>query len=243
MTTIAVTRPVEAPQPTERGFSRVYVWHWPVRIFHWAMAVSIVVLIVTGLYISRPFLSPVGDGTTPFLMGWVRFTHFLAAIVLDVALILRIYALFIGNKYESWGSLVPWGKKDWVDFRKWVRKYVVSDWWNPPHYLGHNPVLQLAYTAFHGLILLMVATGFALYGQANPGGFWWTVFTSWVMPLFGGNQMVRFIHHLGLWLIVAYVIVHVYLVIRADVLYDKGLISSMISGYKHKQDDLKYEDA
>jgi Ni/Fe-hydrogenase 1 B-type cytochrome subunit len=242
MSTATATPTAEAPHPIERGFSRVYIWHWPVRIFHWAMAASILVLIATGLYISRPYFALAPGGTTPFLMGWMRFIHFLAAIVLDVALILRVYALFIGNRYETWGSLVPWGKRDWVNFRRMARKYVVSDWWSPPHYVGHNPVLQLVYTLVHILLLFMVATGFALYGQANPGGFWWTVATSWVMPLFGGNQMVRLLHHLGMWVIVAYVIVHIYLVIRADVLYDRGSVSSMISGYKHKQDKLEYED-
>lgn len=39
---------------------------------------------------------------------------------------------------------------------------------------GHDPLKQLTLTAFYVFLLFMVASGFALYGETNPGGFWWT---------------------------------------------------------------------
>lgn len=228
--------------PTQRGFRRVYLWHWPVRVFHWAMFASMLVLIATGLYIGRPYFVFSPQVTTPFLMGWMRFLHFTAAFVLVGAAILRVYALFMGNRYERWSSLLPWRKKSWADLWKWVKAYARADWWSGAHYFGHNPVQQLLYTFMYLVLLFMIVTGFALYGQAYPGGFWWTVATSWVMPLLGGNQWVRLFHHLGLWVIVIFVVLHVYLAIRSDVLYDRGAVSSIISGYKYQHDRIKYED-
>ena len=39
---------------------RVYVWEVPVRVTHWLIALSIIVLSVTGLYIGRPFMTVPG---------------------------------------------------------------------------------------------------------------------------------------------------------------------------------------
>ena len=39
-----------------------------------------------------------------------------------------------------------------------------------PHYIGHNPLQQLSYTVIYVVAVVMVVTGFAMYGQANPGG-------------------------------------------------------------------------
>ena len=48
----------------------VYLWHWPIRAMHWAAAASILVLVVTGFYIGRPYFMVSGGTTgTPYLMG------------------------------------------------------------------------------------------------------------------------------------------------------------------------------
>lgn len=224
------------------SFRRVYIWHWPVRVFHWAMVASLVVLAATGLYIGQPYFVLAPTETTPYLMAWMRLLHFAAAGVLVGGGILRAYALFIGNRYERWSSLVPWRRESWSDLAAIVRQYLRAQRWSPPHYLGHNPLQQWSYTGFELMLVFMALTGFALYGQANPGGFWWTV-TAWMIPLLGGNQLVRLYHHLGLWLVVVFAVLHVYLVIRSDVLGNRGTVSSMISGYKYKHEDVRYEDA
>ena len=51
-----------------------------------------------------------------------------------------------------------------------------------PHYLGHNPLQQLAYTGIYVVAALMVITGFAMYGQSNPGGLFYIAF-NWVDTL------------------------------------------------------------
>jgi Ni/Fe-hydrogenase 1 B-type cytochrome subunit len=59
-------------------YGRKYVWEAPVRLTHWVNAISIPVLVLTGLLIARPQLTPLANliGTS----GWaasVRFTSFL----------------------------------------------------------------------------------------------------------------------------------------------------------------------
>ena len=48
-----------ASEKTERteDLVRVYVWQLPVRITHWLIAGSILVLSVTGFYIGTPFVT------------------------------------------------------------------------------------------------------------------------------------------------------------------------------------------
>lgn len=240
-TTMAAT--LDRRHPPQRAFTRVYIWHWPVRMFHWAMAGSLVALAVTGLYIGQPYFVLAPAVTTPYLMGWMRFLHFLAAAVLVGAGVLRFYAFFMGDRYERWSSLVPVSRKSWADFATILWKYATFTRWSPPHYVGHNPLQQWSYTAFELMLVFMALTGFAMYGLANPGGFWWTATTSWIMPLLGGNQSVRLYHHLGLWVIVVFAVLHIYLAIRSDVLGDRGAVSSIVSGYKYKHEDWHYEDA
>ena len=55
-----------------------------------------------------------------------------------------------------------------------------------------------------------MVTGFAMYGQSNPGGFFYTLF-GWVGPLLGGIQVVRFVHHVLTWVFLIFIPIHVYL--------------------------------
>ena len=41
----------------------VYVWEAPVRVWHWAMALAMVVLVVTGLLVSFPPRSVAGEAS------------------------------------------------------------------------------------------------------------------------------------------------------------------------------------
>jgi Ni/Fe-hydrogenase b-type cytochrome subunit len=215
---------------TARGdYQWVYLWHWPIRAMHWVAAVSLVVLAVTGLFIGRPYFAPSDSPTTPFLMGWMRFLHFTAAGVLVATAIVRVYWLFAGNKFERFAALFPVRPRDWVNLVKQVKFYLLIHPERAPKYLGHNPLQQLSYTGLYLAALLSVVTGFAMYGQANPGGLFFRVF-GWLGPALGGMQNLRFLHHVLTWVFLAFIPIHVYLAIRADVLEHGGSISSIITG-------------
>lgn len=241
METTTAPRPetFRADAPVE--YQSVYIWHWPVRAMHWIAAVCVVVLIVTGLYIGRPYFMTSGQASDHFLMGTFRFAHFAAAGVLVATAILRAYWLFAGNKFERWRALFPVGKDDWVNMGRIVKKYLFMHVEKPPHYLGHNPLQQVFYTGIYVLAVVQVVTGFYLYGLHDTGGFFFAVF-GWVGPALGGAQVVRFVHHVLTWLWLIFIPIHVYLTIRADVLHKESRISSMISGDLFVRSDLDYVD-
>lgn len=250
MTTIPGKQPPGARQgftlahrvpPPSGNYRWVYLWEWPIRAMHWIAVLSIVALVITGLYIGKPYFIVGTETGRPFLMGWMRFIHFSAAAFLVATGIIRVYWLFAGNKFERLVALFPVRFRDWVNMWKQVKYYLMIQPEKAPRYLGHNPLQQLSYTAVYGLTLVMVVTGFAMYGQSDPSGFFYKAF-NWVGMLFGGMPVVRFIHHVCTWLFLTFIPIHIYLAIRADHLERTGVISSIISGGRFVPADEKYID-
>jgi Ni/Fe-hydrogenase b-type cytochrome subunit len=222
-------------------YKQVYLWHWPVRAMHWIAAACVVTLIVTGFFIGGPYFMTSGSASEHFLMGRVRFIHFTAAGVLVATAILRVYWLFVGNKFERWKALFPVSGKDWVNLWKVVRAYMFVKADKAPHYMGHNPIQQFAYTGVYALATIQVLTGFYLYSLSDPGGLFFTWF-GWVGSLLGGAQVARFVHHVMTWFWLIFLPVHVYLTIRADVLHKESRVSSIISGERYVRADVEFVD-
>jgi Ni/Fe-hydrogenase b-type cytochrome subunit len=219
----------------------VYLWHWPIRAMHWAAAASIVLLLATGFYIGKPYFVGGPESQSPFVMGTMRFLHFLGAGVLVATGIVRIYWLLAGNRYERLPALFPVRPKDLRNLVRIVRYYLLIRPEQAPHYLGHNPLQQLSYTAIYLLTAFMVLTGFTLYGLHNPGSFFYQlgIPIGWLL---GGAQGVRFWHHVLSWAFLIFLPIHVYLALRADITEREGAISSIINGGKFVRADMRYED-
>lgn len=152
----------EVPPATE-GFKWIYLWGWPLRAMHWAAAIAIVVLAVTGFYIGKPYFMTSGEASSHFLMGWMRFLHFTAAAVFVTTGIVRIYWLFAGDKFERVTALFPVRRRDWVNLYKQVKYYLMIRPEKAPHYLGHNPLQQFSYTGMY--LVAMVVAELAAWGH------------------------------------------------------------------------------
>jgi Ni/Fe-hydrogenase 1 B-type cytochrome subunit len=213
-----------------------YVWQAPVRIWHWTMALAMIVLWGTGYFIGAPLPSVPGEASENYLMGYIRFAHFAAGYVFAIAFLLRIYWAIVGNKYAREIFLVPLYMLNpawWRGFFRVVGHYAFIRPKNDWHY-GHN---QLAMAAMFGMYVLgtvfMIVTGFALYGEGTLYGSWaHSLFTSWVIPLIGDSQLVHTWHHLCAWYLFWFTIVHLYFVIREDITSGLTVVSSMISGWR-----------
>lgn len=229
------------PLPREGDLRWVSLWGMPLRIMHWAAALSIVALAVTGLYIGKPYFVTGGDTGSHFLMGWMRFIHFVAAGVLVMTGFVRVYWLFAGNQYERLPALFPLSQRDRRNLFKQAWSYLTIQPEKAPAYLGHNPLQQLSYTGLYFVALFQVISGFALYGQSNPSGIFYRAF-NWIGPLFGGMPEVRFLHHIFTWAFAIYLPLHIYFAIRADVLERNSSISSIFTGGKIVPKDRKFED-
>jgi Ni/Fe-hydrogenase b-type cytochrome subunit len=225
----------------EGNYRWIALWGLPLRVTHWIVALLILVLALTGLYIGEPFVVTSGDTADHFLMGRARFVHFAAGSVLVMMAIIRVYWLFTGNRFERWHALFPVSRKAIRDMVRQAWAYLVVKPERAPRYLGHNPLQQASYTMLYGVGLLQIVTGFALYGQSNPAGIIYGAF-NWIGPALGGMPNVRFLHHALTWVFATYVPIHVYLSLRADVLKHDSTISSMVTGGRMVSADEVFED-
>lgn len=222
-----------------RAVKAVYVYEAPVRLWHWINALAITLLAITGWFIASPLPSQPGEASANFLMGYIRFAHFSAGYVLLIGFLGRIYWAFVGNHHARQLFVLPiFNASWWREVLFELRWYLFLEKW-PKKYVGHNPLAQLAmFLLFLTTVAFMIVTGFALYGEGTQEGSWaHTLFTSWVIPLFGQSQNVHTWHHLGLWVIVVFVLVHVYAALREDIMSRQSLVSTMLSGWRMFKDD------
>lgn len=205
-----------------------YVWEWPVRITHWVNVFSIIVLSVTGFLIGDPIIT--ASSSSQYIMGNIRFIHFLFGYVLMISVLARIYWMFAGNHHASWKAFLPWltpsGRKNFV---KMLRYYTFTGK-QITYEVGHNPVAATAYLGIFAIFIAQIVTGFALYGQFEPGSFWYVAF-GWVTTLVH-NQDLRLIHHAVMWLLVGFIINHIYSGWLMDVKERNGTMSGIFSGYR-----------
>ena len=205
-----------------------YVWEVPVRATHWVNFLCVITLAATGIFIGTA--KTVAVSPSQFVMGWVRFIHFVAAYVFAISVISRIYWSFVGNKYASWREFLPFltpeGRQHMLDTFRYYS--FISK--KAPHVVGHNALAGCAYTVVFALYLVMMFTGFALYSEHAPQSFMHKSL-GWLFALFT-NQGMRLTHHLTMWFLLAFVIHHVYSAWLMDVKEKGGVMSSIFSGYK-----------
>ena len=216
---------------------RVYVWELPVRAFHWINAFCIVVLGVTGYLVGTPpALRSTGEASASFWFGTVRFVHISTAYLLTCNFLVRIYWAFRGNQHASWRNFLLVTRKQWQEVMNVLRVDILQVRKGPLESTGHNAMASLTYFASFLVFLVQVVTGFGLYAAMSrsfiPGLF------RWVAPMMGSDLQVRHLHHAMLWFFVLFTIVHVYLVAYHDYVEGRGVVSSMVGGWKfieHRQ--------
>lgn len=210
-----------------------YVWEIPVRVTHWLNVVAMTTLCITGIFIGHPL--SIGESASAYTMGWIRFVHFTAAYVFAIGLTVRVYWSFAGNKYSNWKTFFPYfDKQEREKMLATVRYYIFLDR-RLPHMVGHNNVAAVSYTVVFLLYLGMIVTGFTLYSEHAPGGMMHKLL-GWITTIFS-NQTLRLIHHSFMWLLIGFIINHVYSCWLMDIKERGGIISSMFSGYKSVEED------
>jgi Ni/Fe-hydrogenase 1 B-type cytochrome subunit len=169
------------------------------RILHEIIMVSILLLIVTGFYIHRPF---VGGGG--FLMVMTRGVHFFFAAILIIATVARIVSMFVGRD-RDWRSFIPTG----ADFKLLPRtiNYYAYISKEPELKKKYNPLQMISYCLAFILIVFQIVSGLAL--KYPDGAFSWFNY-GW----FNNEIQVRMAHFVVTWLFVMFLMIHVYLSIR-----------------------------
>lgn len=224
-----------SPRPMRRDVDgtplvRVRVWDRVVRITHWLIFFSMIVLVITGAYIGNPWISAPGQASQSFRMGTMKIVHFYGAIVFTLSVLARIVWMFTGTRHARWPNFVPYqprrrrGFVETLKFYTFIRR-------RPPAFEGHNPLAGAAYLVIFGLYLVMILTGLGLYaiGADIDSPMRWFVFLN---DWFGSAQTARFIHHIVMWMLIGFFIHHLYSAILVSVVEKNGTLDSIVSGNK-----------
>jgi len=214
-------------EQTDARVIPVYVWELPVRLVHWTIFFSIVILSVTGYYLHNPFIVVGSHGGRLLLV--MRFIHEVTAFVFTMAFLVRVYWFFMGNRYAHWRAFVPLTRAQWVNGLQMLKYYLFLRW-RAPSRVGHNSLAALAYLGIYLLMLVQILTGLGLYSRVVGTGIWHALF-SWI-PNWINVQYLRETHYLIMFMFFGFTIHHVYSALLVSAEEKNGLMGSIFNGYK-----------
>lgn len=215
---------------------RVYAWEFPVRLNHWINVLCILTLSVTGFYVGSPFIH--AYSSKQYIMGWMRLVHFIAAYAFLMNAIIRLYWSFAGNKYARITNWLPSTGEKRGHLVNDLKCYLLV---GGKHvcYVGHSSLGGLTFLViFFPVLIFEIISGFAMY-SVNHSGFIWTLLGGWLTGIMF-LPTIRLYHHIFMYVIWAFAMVHVYIAWYSDSREKSGLMGSIFTGYKYvHEDDLK----
>ncbi len=219
------------------------------RIIHWLNAICMVVAVITGLYIGHPYYqSFIADpAVDKYVMAWNRWGHFIVAIIFDVTAVLIGYLYFFSRFEKPYKKLIP----TWKNIKEFCEVFLNLITFNrrknfdSSHSDSYNIVF---FTIFHLLLVFMLLSGLQLYVHGLASGIssigaWWPAMlhlaTDWTLQVFGGNMGVRIAHHTSMYLILVWVMCHIYYQIWRTIFWKEGDIAIVIGGSKFVREEEK----
>ncbi|HHL39488.1 MAG TPA: hypothetical protein ENJ37_03175 [Deltaproteobacteria bacterium] len=180
------------------------------RIVHWVMALSVLLLMGSGLNIRYPGLIPAGD------MNGARSLHFISMYALVFSWLFHVYhTLAVERRTEIFGV------SDLRNLPRTAAYYLfLAD--EPPAFVKYNPLQKLTYNLLWALIFVQALTGFGLY---------WPARLMAVNELMGGLMAVRMLHDFLMYVFASFIIVHLYLVLTEDI----RALWAMFHGYYYRR--------
>ena len=229
----------DADRRTITRRTSVYVYEAPVRLWHWINAAAILTLMATGYLIGSPPPSmQIAEAAHQFVFGYIRFAHFAAGMILTVGFFGRIYWAFVGNSHARQMFYIPLHHKSW-----WKEVFHEIKWYaflesKPKKYVGHNPLAQVAMFFFMTVgMTFMIVTGLTLYAEGAQQGSFFDMIFGPLRDAVGNSMVIHTLHHLGMWFIAIFVMIHIYAAVREDIMSRQSMVSTMISGHRTFKDD------
>jgi Ni/Fe-hydrogenase 1 B-type cytochrome subunit len=218
------------------AYRRIYVWEFPVRLYHWVNGFCVLILIITGYLIGNPLaISYSTEAYQQYWFGTVRFIHFVTAFVYFFNFLVRVYWGFVGNRYARWHNFVPLTRRQWREIWDVLRVDVMQTRLHGRISIGHNALAGVIYFLSFLVFWFQAVTGFALYSSMSES-FLPKLF-AWVVPLMGGDFAVRQWHHAFMWFFIVFSIIHIYLVFYHDYVEGRATTSSMVGGWKFEREE------
>lgn len=175
-------------------------------VTHWINMICCILLIISGLLIHFPFI--------PNIMGICRGVHITCGIILIVNLIVRIILAFFVKDTQVGGTrkgldrdiknFLP-SDKNKGQLLSWIKYYLFL---KKDHPTGtkFGSLQKLCYFLVPFLILALGLTGLCLWGTTSSWGL-----CTWLTNLVGGAMNMRIIHYTLMWVMIVFIIIHVYL--------------------------------
>mgnify|MGYP003451945773 CR=1 FL=1 len=219
------------------------------RTIHWTNAFCMIVAVATGLYIGHPYYQTfIADpAVDKYVMAWNRWGHFIVAIIFDVTAVLIGYLYFFSRFEKPYKKLIP----TWKNIKEFCEVFLNLITFNrrknfdSSHSDSYNIVF---FTIFHLLLVFMLLSGLQLYVHGLASGIssigaWWPAMlhlaTDWTLQVFGGNMGVRIAHHTSMYLILVWVMCHIYYQIWRTIFWKEGDIAIVIGGSKFVREEEK----
>lgn len=241
----------------KEGYKRIRRMTPAMRIIHWVNVFSMIVAIATGLYIAAPYYQTfmADDAVDKYVMAWNRWGHFMVAIIFDVTSVIIAYLFFFSRFEKPWKKVIPTWKniKEFAEVLLNLLTLNRRKEFDSTHSDSFNSVYFLI---FHLLLGWMLFTGLQMYvhglgsGESSIGAWWpwmlhattdWTqVVSSWMVgtTATGANIMdVRISHHLTMWLLITWIVFHVYYQVWRTIFWKEGDIAIVIGGDKFVKTD------
>lgn len=184
---------------------RVAVWSGWLRVTHWVLAGSTLLLMATGWLVAM----------TPSVAEAASEIHYLGASLLLFALALRLLLGFFGNGPERFEHMLP-RESEWQPVKASVLFYLSLGKSSKPNWFAHNPLWKPLY-----LVLLIALTLSALTGWLMPD-----------MPLVGRLYLPA-VHVWLASFIGVLTMAHVYSVVLQDIRGDSADVSAMLNGHRY----------
>ncbi|MCO1600161.1 Ni/Fe-hydrogenase, b-type cytochrome subunit [Desulfosporosinus nitroreducens] len=164
------------------------------RISHWINLINFLFLGITGWFIHSPYQG--------MPMSLVRNLHFIFMYLLIINGIVRFYYSFFG-KHKDYDTFF-FNSQDLKTTWPQIKYYLFLG--KHPKTGKYNPLQKMAYIALPIMAVVQAVTGFILYKPVQLAS---------LADSFGGLAAVRGFHYLLMWLFIAVIAVHLYLVFTA----------------------------
>ena len=202
--------------------TNIYLYTRYERSWHWLQTVLILILLITGFEIKGSFQ----------LLGFERAVsiHNFSGLAWLIAFAFFVFWMFTTNE---WRQYVPTTKK----LFHVIRYYVWGIFKGEPHPVPkrqdakHNPLQRLTYLALAAVLLpVQMLSGFLYWGY-NSWEAWGIGFLS--------LQLVAYVHVAGSFALLAFVIVHVYMITTGHTVF--AHVKAMITGWEEVAEDQPIE--
>lgn len=208
------------------------------RLTHWIRAVAIALLVLSGYYLSYVFAQPeISSTPTLFLQAKVRMWHQIIGFVLIACFAYKFYLFFFDKlSRKEWISIV-----DFLNPFVWIKqiKYYLF-MGKHPHLKGvYNPLQFASYFFFYVVLALICLTGLVLYVHVYHEGLGGLLYEPMraVEAYMGGLANVRTVHRVCMWVIMFFVVVHIYMAVFNAVKGRNGAMDAIVSGYKYVKEE------